>query len=84
MDGKRCSTVLRAVRTAGGSIAGLILDATGNLYGTTGGGGVLENGNRHGVVFKLTPSSDGDLDDASCTALRVAPTEVTERIPVQG
>ena len=40
-------------------VAGLILDATGNLYGTTGGGGVLENGNRHGVVFKLTPSSDG-------------------------
>jgi uncharacterized repeat protein (TIGR03803 family) len=31
--------------------AGLILDAAGNLYGTTGGG--------TGTVFKLTPNADG-------------------------
>jgi uncharacterized repeat protein (TIGR03803 family) len=34
--------------------AGLVFDATGNLYGTTEQGGV-----GFGVVFKLTPGSDG-------------------------
>src|SRR6185369_4971707 len=32
---------------------GLIADATGNLYGTTLGGGI---GNGYGTVFKLTPA----------------------------
>jgi uncharacterized repeat protein (TIGR03803 family) len=35
--------------------AGLTFDAVGNLYGTTAGGGF----NGYGVVFKLTPTSDG-------------------------
>jgi len=36
--------------------AGLILDAAGNLYGTTGGGGKAHDS---GTVFKLTPYPDG-------------------------
>jgi uncharacterized repeat protein (TIGR03803 family) len=42
----------------GGPGAGLTLDATGNLYGTTvyGGSGC---GNGCGIVFKLTPTSSG-------------------------
>ena len=37
------------------AIGGVIIDAAGNLYGTTGLGGAWGGG----VVFKLTPSSDG-------------------------
>jgi uncharacterized repeat protein (TIGR03803 family) len=36
-------------------VSGLVLDATGNLYGTTLGGGEGLNG----TVFKLSPNSDG-------------------------
>jgi hypothetical protein len=39
---------------------GLTIDASGNLYGTTdlgGGGGGVPQG--YGVVFKLTPNTDG-------------------------
>jgi hypothetical protein len=46
----------------GGHRAGaLILDATGNLYGTTSaGGGQTCNGNQScGTVFQLTPNSNG-------------------------
>jgi uncharacterized repeat protein (TIGR03803 family) len=39
----------------GSPYAGLIFDAAGNLYGTTGQGGSLGGG----TVFKLTPNSDG-------------------------
>src|SRR5271154_3556613 len=41
--------------------AGLIMDATGNLYGTTYSGGDLSCGNGYGcgAVFKLTPSNGG-------------------------
>ncbi len=35
--------------------AGLILDAAGNLYGTTSTGGA----SNHGTVFQLTPNTDG-------------------------
>ena len=35
--------------------AGLVFDATGNLYGTTGSGG----SSNFGVVFKLSPNSNG-------------------------
>ena len=46
-------------RFPGGSdaepVAGLIFDAAGNLYGTTANGG----GKGVGIVFKLTPNSDG-------------------------
>ena len=38
-----------------GPVASLVLDATGNLYSTTGGGGAYGDG----VAFRLTPNSDG-------------------------
>ncbi|MGA8732828.1 MAG: choice-of-anchor tandem repeat GloVer-containing protein [Terriglobales bacterium] len=38
-----------------GPVAGVIFDQSGNLYGTTSGGG--NDGN--GTVFELTPNSDG-------------------------
>jgi uncharacterized repeat protein (TIGR03803 family) len=41
--------------------AGLIFDAAGNLYGTTEGGGVCFY---CGVVFKLTPNSDGSWSES--------------------
>jgi uncharacterized repeat protein (TIGR03803 family) len=34
---------------------GVILDATGNLYGTTSVGGSAPDGNGNGVVFQLKP-----------------------------
>ena len=37
----------------GGSASGLVMDAAGNLYGTTVAGGTAPNAER--VVFKLTP-----------------------------
>jgi uncharacterized repeat protein (TIGR03803 family) len=39
----------------------LVLDAAGNLYGTTiqGGAGITEEAEGYGVVFELSPSSDG-------------------------
>jgi len=40
--------------------AGLILDAAGNLYGTTVGGGTGCAGNGCGTVFELTPTSNGN------------------------
>jgi uncharacterized repeat protein (TIGR03803 family) len=40
--------------------AGLIFDATGNLYGTTFNGGA----NQGGVVFKLAPNSDGSWTES--------------------
>jgi uncharacterized repeat protein (TIGR03803 family) len=40
---------------ADGPVAGVIEDASGNLYGTTADGGV----NSSGAVFKLTPSGSG-------------------------
>jgi len=41
-------------------VAGLILDAAGNLYGTASGAGV----SGHGVVFKLTPNLDGSWTES--------------------
>jgi uncharacterized repeat protein (TIGR03803 family) len=38
-----------------GPMAGPIMDAAGNLYGTTGAGGTYF----HGTVFELTPGADG-------------------------
>jgi uncharacterized repeat protein (TIGR03803 family) len=52
-------TVLRTFTTGPGGTGpngGLIFDAMGNLYGTTGGGGASAKG----VVFQLTPSSGGE------------------------
>ena len=39
----------------GSPFAGLVIDAAGNLYGTTGGGGPFGEG----TVFKLTPGASG-------------------------
>jgi uncharacterized repeat protein (TIGR03803 family) len=65
-DGSWKEKVLHSFNATDGSapVAGLILDAAGALYGTTFGGGNLStcdhNGQRgYGVVFKLTPKSDG-------------------------
>lgn len=50
--------------------AGLVVDASGNLYGTTLYGGAAGSG----LVFKMTPSPDGQLSEtvihefAACTA----------------
>ena len=41
--------------TDGGGPEGLIMDAAGNFYGTTAGGGI----GSYGVVFQLTPNSAG-------------------------
>jgi uncharacterized repeat protein (TIGR03803 family) len=38
---------------------GLVMDATGNLYGTTFYGGIYETTSNGGTVFKLTPSASG-------------------------
>ena len=43
-----------------GPTAGLVFDSTGNLYGTTGGGGIPNcNENGCGTAFKLAPNSRG-------------------------
>jgi hypothetical protein len=55
-DGNWTEKVLHHFRDAadgGLPIGGLIFDQAGNLYGTTYGG------TRNGVVFRLTPNSDG-------------------------
>jgi uncharacterized repeat protein (TIGR03803 family) len=56
-DGTWTETVLHsfAGTDGGGPYAGLIFDATGNLYGTTEGGGAGD----YGVVYKLSPNPDG-------------------------
>jgi uncharacterized repeat protein (TIGR03803 family) len=48
------------------SDAGLIIDAAGNLYGTTAGGGHVSlcDGDGCGVVFKLTPNADGSWTES--------------------
>ena len=61
-DGSWTESVLHSFTGADGHnpFAGLIFDAAGNLYGTTNAGGASTNcSNGCGVVFKLTPNSDG-------------------------
>jgi hypothetical protein len=60
-DGRWKETILydfpNASHDEGGPAAGLVVDQSGNLYGTTTGGG-----DSHcfcGVVFKMTPDSNG-------------------------
>lgn len=59
----------------GGPAANLVMDAAGNVYGTTIGAG--ETGNLFGNVFKLTPSNGGwiytDLHDFTGGADGAAP-----------
>jgi uncharacterized repeat protein (TIGR03803 family) len=43
--------------------AGVTLDAKGNLYGTTAGGGTGKCGGGCGTVYKLTPQADGDWEE---------------------
>jgi uncharacterized repeat protein (TIGR03803 family) len=43
-----------------GPVAGLIMDANGNLFGTTGGGGAFASQSQQGgTVFELTPNGAG-------------------------
>jgi uncharacterized repeat protein (TIGR03803 family) len=44
--------------------AGLIFDASGNLYGTTIQGGAGHAAQGCGIVFKLTPNSDGSWTES--------------------
>jgi uncharacterized repeat protein (TIGR03803 family) len=50
-------------------LAGVILDEHGNLYGTTSAGG-LPN---HGIVFELTPSSNGTWTETVLHAFNGSP-----------
>ena len=57
MDGSGNETILYTFTGSsdgGGPGAGLIMDALGNLYGTTGSGGLSTDGG-FGTVFKITP-----------------------------
>ena len=55
-----CCTPLRAAQMEPIRTAGVILDAAGNLYGTTQWGGSASScGVVCGVVFKLAPNPDG-------------------------
>jgi uncharacterized repeat protein (TIGR03803 family) len=60
-DGRWKESILynfpNAVKNGGEPMAGVTFDQSGNLYGTTSGGG--DPSCRCGVVFKLTPSSNG-------------------------
>lgn len=47
--------VLHNFKGGYGSYGSLVFDLSGNLYGTTGGGGVYNNG----TVFKLSPNASG-------------------------
>jgi uncharacterized repeat protein (TIGR03803 family) len=56
-DGSWAENVLHTFNGSDGAepFAGLVFDAAGNLYGTTGSGGA----DNFGTVFKLTPNADG-------------------------
>ena len=55
-----------------GPYAAVILDGSGNLYGTTANGGSANDG----TVFKLHPNPDGNWTETCCIALRAAHMEV--------
>jgi uncharacterized repeat protein (TIGR03803 family) len=52
-----------------GSVASLIVDSKGNLYGTTTGGGNGGNTGNNGTVFELTPPAQG----AACPSMSQQP-----------
>jgi len=57
----------------GGPVAGLLMDAAGNLYGTTAGGGssgqgtvfMIDTSNHESVLYSFTGGSDGGSPQAS-------------------
>jgi uncharacterized repeat protein (TIGR03803 family) len=61
-DGSWTESVLHSFKSSDGysPIAGLIFDATGNIYGTTRGGGF----HNLGTVFKMTPNADGSWTES--------------------
>ena len=63
--------VIHSFLTIGGSVpyAGLIIDATGNLYGTTSQGGTSGDG----VVFELSPTGSGGWLETVLYAFRSNP-----------
>ncbi len=70
-DGTWTESVLHSFTGADGIVPydALVLDAAGNLYGTTSGGGSSANG----VVFKLTPKADGSWKETVLHNFRDAP-----------
>jgi uncharacterized repeat protein (TIGR03803 family) len=64
-DGTWAEKVLHRFNSSDGAnpYAGLIIDHAGNLYGTTYSGGDLCNSVGCGVVFQLTPNSDGSWQE---------------------
>ncbi|HWY16794.1 MAG TPA: choice-of-anchor tandem repeat GloVer-containing protein [Rhizomicrobium sp.] len=62
IDSNGAETILRAFlggRYGAYPDGGLIMDSTGNLYGTTSAGGSLHgNGNGCGTIFEITPSGE--------------------------
>ncbi len=70
LDGSWTESVLHRFTTGpdgGHPTAGLISDQAGNLYGTTTSGGYRSfcNGRGCGVVFKLSPNSDGSWTESA-------------------
>jgi uncharacterized repeat protein (TIGR03803 family) len=66
-DGTWTETVLHSFAGADGSfpVSPLIFDTAGNLYGTTfQGGSFTRCGRGCGIVFKLTPNSDGSWTES--------------------
>jgi len=53
--GTWAAKVLHSFKDGYGSYGSLVFDSSGNLYGTTGGGGTYN----YGTVFELTPSAGG-------------------------
>jgi uncharacterized repeat protein (TIGR03803 family) len=75
-DGSWTESVLHSFTGGPGGViiyAGLIVDATGNLYGTTYLGGNSFSNCRCGVVFKLTPRSDGSWKESVLHAFAANP-----------
>ena len=64
-----------------GPNAGLVFDAAGNLYGTTGGGGKPCN---CGVVFKLHPHPDGSWTESVLYRFSDAPGDARGKNPSSG
>jgi len=77
-DGTWTESVLHSFNGSDGEFpsSGLIFDATGNLYGTTVGGGdeTCATGGC-GVVFKLTPNADGTWTENVLHRFRGKPAE---------